>query len=125
MLLARLRSGLEALRFLARRCAAAVDGAPGPGTGHDRAARPCWGAAILARSNRANAPISVAIRLDRLDYAGALHDPVAALVFCSPQNVDFNVVGGRVIVRDGQLQTVDVPALVERHNRAARRLMNA
>jgi hypothetical protein len=28
-------------------------------------------------------------------------------------------------VREGHLQTVDVPALVERHNRAARRLMNA
>jgi 8-oxoguanine deaminase len=48
---------------------------------------------------------------------------VAALVFCAPQQVDWNIVHGRVVVRAGQLQTLDVPALVERHNRAARRLL--
>ena len=66
----------------------------------------------------------IGFRLDKLDYAGGLHDPVAALVFCSPQKVDVNVVHGRFIVRDGQLLTVDVPRLVERHNKAARRLLS-
>ena len=45
----------------------------------------------------------IAIQLDRLDYAGALHDPVAALVFCAPLKVDHNYVGGKAVVRDGQL----------------------
>lgn len=66
----------------------------------------------------------IGFRLDKLDYAGGLHDPVAALVFCSPQKVDVNVVHGRFIVRDGQLLTIDVPRLVERHNKAARRLLS-
>jgi 8-oxoguanine deaminase len=64
-----------------------------------------------------------AFRLDRLAFAGGLHDPAAALVFCAPQQVDLLVVGGRVIVDDGQLRTLDVPRLVERHNRAAQRLL--
>ncbi len=64
-----------------------------------------------------------AVRLDRLEYAGALHDPVAALVFCSPIRVDYTVVGGRVIVQEGQLTTVDLPALVERHNALAQALL--
>lgn len=63
-----------------------------------------------------------AIRLDRLDYAGALHDPVAAVVFCAPVRADYTVVGGKQVVRQGQLQTVDLPQLVERHNRLARQL---
>jgi len=65
----------------------------------------------------------VAVDLNRLEFAGGLHDPVAALVFCSPATVDFNFVHGRPIVRQGQLVTADLPPLVEAHNRAARRLV--
>lgn len=67
----------------------------------------------------------VAIDLNRLEYAGGLHDPVAALVFCSPATVDLNYVHGRPVVREGRLVTVDVPPLIEAHNRAARRLVSA
>jgi cytosine/adenosine deaminase-related metal-dependent hydrolase len=64
-----------------------------------------------------------AIRLDRLEYAGALHDPLAAVVFCAPAGVDYTVVGGRVIVRERQLTTLNLPSHVARHNQAARRLI--
>ncbi len=67
----------------------------------------------------------VAVNLNRLEYAGGLHDPVAALVFCSPASVDLNYVHGRPLVREGRLVTVDLPPLIEAHNRAARRLVNA
>ena len=67
----------------------------------------------------------VAFRLDSLAYAGALHDPVAALVFCTPANVDYSVINGRVVVRDGQLATDDLPVLIERHNRLARELVES
>jgi 8-oxoguanine deaminase len=65
-----------------------------------------------------------AINLNRLDFAGALHDPLAALVFCTPVNADFTVVGGKFIVRDGNLTSIDINKLVETHNLAARRLVN-
>ncbi len=86
------------------------------------------GAAVLGRPDLGSLEAGkcadfAAIRLDRLAYAGALHDPVAALVFCAPQQVDRLVVGGRTIVKDGLLQSVDLPRLVERHNRAAGRLL--
>jgi 8-oxoguanine deaminase len=66
----------------------------------------------------------IAIKLDKLEYAGALHDPVAALVFCSPVHVDYNYVGGKAIVQEGQLTTLDLPRHVEAHNRIARALLN-
>jgi cytosine/adenosine deaminase-related metal-dependent hydrolase len=66
-----------------------------------------------------------AIDLNRLDYAGALHDPVAATVFCAPVRADYTVVGGRLVVKEGQLATLDLPLLVEAHNRAASRLLEA
>jgi len=65
----------------------------------------------------------IGLRLDRLDYAGALHDPLAALVFCTPQRVDFSVINGRVVVEDGHLLTVDLGPVIERHNRIARELV--
>ncbi|HEY5269918.1 MAG TPA: 8-oxoguanine deaminase [Anaerolineales bacterium] len=86
------------------------------------------GAAVLGRSDIGSLEAGkcadfFAINLNRLDYAGALHDPVAAVVFCHPVRADFTFIGGRPVVREGQLVTVDEIKLVERHNRAARRLL--
>jgi cytosine/adenosine deaminase-related metal-dependent hydrolase len=61
-------------------------------------------------------------RLDQVGYAGAMQDPVAALVFCTPSNVDCSIIHGQVVVRDGQLATVELGPLMERHNSLARRL---
>ncbi len=49
-----------------------------------------------------------AIQLDRLDYAGGLHDPVAATIFCAPVRVDYTVVAGRLVVERGQIVTIDL-----------------
>jgi hypothetical protein len=48
---------------------------------------------------------------------------VAAALFCAPQKVDINIVGGKIIVKDGELMTVNVPTLVKKHNQAAKRLL--
>jgi cytosine/adenosine deaminase-related metal-dependent hydrolase len=58
-------------------------------------------------------------------FAGALADPVAALVFCAPQAVAWSIIDGRVIVREGELATLDLPPHLERHNRLARVLAEA
>ena len=64
-----------------------------------------------------------AYRLDQPGYAGALHDPVAALLLCRGQNADHTVINGRFTVKDGHLQTAELPLLVERHNALSRRLI--
>lgn len=87
------------------------------------------GAAVLGRDDiGALAPGMaadvVSFSLDDIWHAGgAVHDPVAALVFCQPQGVDFVLVNGKLLVQDGVPLQVDVPELVERHNRSARGLM--
>jgi len=86
------------------------------------------GAAVLGRTDIGSLEVGkcadlFAINLNRLDYAGALHDPVAAALFCAPQTVDLNIVGGKTIVKDGKMVTVDVPSLVQQHNQAAARLL--
>ncbi len=65
----------------------------------------------------------IGVRVDGLATAGgAVHDPLASLVFCRLGNVDLSVVNGKVRVADGKLIDVDLPKLVERHNRLAREL---
>ena len=62
-------------------------------------------------------------RTDTLAMAGgAVHDPVAALMFCASPHAEYTIVNGRVVVRKGQLETVELGSLVERHNRMAQRL---
>ena len=66
----------------------------------------------------------VGFRLDTLGMTGgAIHDPLGALVFCHPANVDLSVINGRVRVREGRLVDVDLQPIVERHNAIARALV--
>jgi cytosine/adenosine deaminase-related metal-dependent hydrolase len=57
-----------------------------------------------------------------VEAAGAW-DPVAALVLCGPVRVRHLIVAGRQVVRDGELTTQDLPRLVERQRRLARKLV--
>ena len=65
----------------------------------------------------------LAINLNRLDYAGGLHDPLAAVVFCAPVRADYTVVGGEFVVKEGELLTLDLPALITEHNLRAKQLV--
>lgn len=67
----------------------------------------------------------VTIPLDEIGVAGAQHDPLAALFFCHVPRVGHSIVNGRVVVRDGRLATLELPHVVERHNRLARELADA
>jgi len=85
------------------------------------------GAAVLGRDDigclaPGMAADFAAFDLRGVAHAGALHDPVAALVFCSPERSSWVVINGRVVVEEGRLLTVDLPSVLERHNRLARAL---
>jgi cytosine/adenosine deaminase-related metal-dependent hydrolase len=124
MLLARLNSGLAG---------ASLSGTEAPGLLTARQALELatrGGAAVLGRSDLGSLETGkcadfFGVRLDALDYAGALHDPVAAIVFCQPRRVDTTVVHGKKIVENGHILTIDLPHLIEKHNQAAARLVNA
>jgi cytosine/adenosine deaminase-related metal-dependent hydrolase len=87
------------------------------------------GAAVLGRDDVGSLEVGkcadfTAISLDRLDYAGALHDPVAASVFCAPVTVDHTYVHGKAVVSGGRVVGIDSEALVRDHNKAAAELLD-
>ena len=66
----------------------------------------------------------VAFQTGGLDLAGAaVHDAVASLIFCTPQNVRHSVINGKPVVSDGVLLPVELQPLIAQHNRLARELV--
>ncbi|MBV6392091.1 MAG: 8-oxoguanine deaminase [Anaerolineales bacterium] len=85
------------------------------------------GAAVLGRNDIGSLEPGkcadfFALNLNKLGYAG-MHDPVSAVVFGQSFNADYTFVGGKAVVREGQLATVDQGKLIEKHNAAAKRLL--
>jgi cytosine/adenosine deaminase-related metal-dependent hydrolase len=87
------------------------------------------GAAVLGRDDIGHlapgmAADIVGFDLDALGFSGGEHDPLAALVLCAAVHADISVIHGRVVIRDGQLTTIDLPPIVERHRALARSLVD-
>ncbi|HZM31904.1 MAG TPA: 8-oxoguanine deaminase [Acidimicrobiales bacterium] len=64
----------------------------------------------------------VAWRLDGLTFAGALTDPVEALLRCGPTSAHHTVIAGRPLVEDGELRVTGLAEMLARHRTAAARL---
>jgi cytosine/adenosine deaminase-related metal-dependent hydrolase len=85
------------------------------------------GAAVLGRNDIGSLEPGkcadfFAVNLNRIEFSG-MHDPAAAIVFGQSVRVDYTVVGGRFIVREGRVVTVDEGKLIEKHNQSAKRLL--
>ena len=89
------------------------------------------GARILGRSEIGQIKPGMAadlamFRLDRIEYAGAMADPAAAILFCGAgPRADYTIVAGRVLVEQGQLVGVDESRLFHRANQVAARMLQA
>jgi hypothetical protein len=64
------------------------------------------------------------ISMDRLEYAGAQHDPAAALVFnVAMEPVDYSIVNGKIIVEKGIIQGFDEASHIARHQALSNQLV--
>lgn len=82
------------------------------------------GAALLGRDDigslaAGKAADFIALDLNRIEYAGGHHDPVASALFCAPVTVDYSYVHGTPVVRRQQLVGLELEPVVEQHNRLA------
>lgn len=89
------------------------------------------GAQVLGRSDIGHLAVGqcadlALFDLRTLNFAGAaVHDPVASLLLCASPKAAYTVVNGKVVVREGQLTTVDLGPLIERHNQLAMNLVES
>jgi cytosine/adenosine deaminase-related metal-dependent hydrolase len=62
--------------------------------------------------------------MSHMQYAGALSDPVAALVFTGYNHeTKYTIVNGKVVVRDGKVKGLDEAALAQKINQIAGKLI--
>ncbi|MEL7074877.1 MAG: 8-oxoguanine deaminase [Cyanobacteria bacterium J06643_13] len=61
----------------------------------------------------------IAVDLDKPGYVGTQQDPVAALIYCQTDAVDYSFINGKKVVDRGNLVTVELGKLVEQTNRLA------
>ena len=64
----------------------------------------------------------VAFDMQRKPFVGAHADPVAALILCQTDYVDYSFVNGRKLVDQGRITTVDYHDLAEKTRAAAIKL---
>lgn len=86
-----------------------------------RGSADCIGRPELGRIEPGAAADFALFTLDDLRFAGA-GDPIAALVLCGGHRADRVMVHGRWVVEDGAIPGLDLPALINRQNLAARTL---
>jgi cytosine/adenosine deaminase-related metal-dependent hydrolase len=67
----------------------------------------------------------ICIDLDRPSLAGALQDPVAALVLCDVGRVDYSFINGRRVIDKGRLTSAELPRLIESVNRLSAEMVQA
>jgi cytosine/adenosine deaminase-related metal-dependent hydrolase len=84
------------------------------------------GASVLGRSDIGSLEPGkcadfFSLDLHTIGYAGALHDPVAAILFCAPQQARTTFINGKVVVRDGEIVTMEMAPVIATHNRWVRR----
>jgi 8-oxoguanine deaminase len=112
MLLARLTSGVGAMPAMEALRMATVNGAALLGRDDIGMLAPGMAADIAGFDVR------------RVGYAGAMHDPVGALLFAGDSHLaSLVMVTGEIRVRDGRILGLDERALFDRANRIARRLV--
>ena len=86
-------------------------------------------ASVLGRSDigclaKGKAADFIGIDLNTLSMAGgAVHDPLAALLLCTVDRVNLSVINGKVVVRNGELLTIDIQKHITRHNEIAREIV--
>ena len=88
------------------------------------------GAAILNRNEIGSLGVGKAadlilVDLSGIPYAGALSDPLGALVYCGcSHRIHTSIINGEVVVREGRLTRASEEEIARRANEIARRLLN-
>ncbi|MFW5975003.1 MAG: 8-oxoguanine deaminase [Bacteroidota bacterium] len=64
------------------------------------------------------------MNMDKAEYSGALHDPLAALIFSVAMHpFDCVITNGRITVHEGKVQSIHEPTLIKRHQQLSKKII--
>jgi 8-oxoguanine deaminase len=109
LLLARLERGADSMQVLDALKMATLGGAA------------CFGREDIGRLEPGKVADIAIFSLEDVGYSGA-GDPIGALLLCQPSRVDTLIINGKIVVENGQLQTLDLPPILEAHRKKAKEI---
>lgn len=65
----------------------------------------------------------VAFRLDTLEMAGCLDDPLAAIVMCDAKSADFVMINGVTKIKNGEFLDVDLEEIISKQNEISKTIL--
>ncbi|QTA37641.1 8-oxoguanine deaminase [Thermosipho ferrireducens] len=65
----------------------------------------------------------IGFKMDKLEFAGGLSDPLNAIVLCDAKQVDLSVINGVIKIKDGEILDEDLELLINKHNSISKKLI--
>ncbi len=87
------------------------------------------GAEVLGRNDIGSIEVGkaadiVLFDVEKIGYAGGIHDILASLLFCGDSDiVDMTIVNGKIVVKNGKLVNCDEQKLYEKTNKIAKKMV--
>ncbi|MDN5301667.1 MAG: 8-oxoguanine deaminase [Thermoanaerobacteraceae bacterium] len=64
----------------------------------------------------------IGFKMDRLEFAGGLLDPVGSLVLCDAKAVDFSMINGEIVIEEGRFTKLDEKYYINEQNKISKKL---
>ncbi len=65
----------------------------------------------------------IGFKMERLEFAGGLSDPVASLVLCDAKQVDFSMINGEVVIENGHFVKLNEEDFIKKQNAISKKLL--
>ena len=62
--------------------------------------------------------------LSNLELAGAVDDPIGALIFCGPLKSKYTICNGKILSEDNNIINLDIGEIITKHNTLSQSLLN-
>ena len=62
--------------------------------------------------------------LSNLELAGAVDDPIGALIFCGPLKSKYTICNGKILSEDNNIINLDIEEIITKHNTLSQSLLN-
>lgn len=65
----------------------------------------------------------IGFKLDKVEFAGGLHNPINSILLCDPKQVDLSVINGEIKILNSEFTSFEISDFLEKHNIISKKLL--
>ncbi|ANQ52950.1 hydroxydechloroatrazine ethylaminohydrolase [Thermosipho sp. 1063] len=65
----------------------------------------------------------IGFKLDKVEFAGALHNPINAILLCDAKQVDLSVINGEIKIFNSEFVNFEISKYIEKHNIISKKIL--